>query len=82
MHNSDVKAALFEARLYGLHLDTGRRSYDDLKTFIHALFTPLLAQQREAFADSNQTIVAAADEFVDWVSRLNIWCQRRGSRNE
>lgn len=77
--NQGVRASLFEARLYGIHLSSGDTSYETIKTFIASLFIPILAAQRAAFQNVSQPSASNAQSFEDYVSRLNTICQRRGA---
>lgn len=79
MHNEDVKATLFEAHLWGIHATGGDDAIPKLKTFISKLFSPVLAYQREAFRASAQARTVGVDGFEDWVSKLNLWSQRKGA---
>lgn len=82
--NGDVKASLFEARVYGIQLASGEDNYKTIKAFIKELFSPILTAQRAAFAagDASQAQVMRADNFVDYVSLLNLWSQRFAKRIE
>jgi hypothetical protein len=71
---------MLEAYMYGIHLSATGSSYTALKTFVRDLFSPLLTAERAAFAAKDRAVVAQAEDFTDWVSRMNLWTQQRGNR--